>query len=121
VDILEQLDESQRWAVQIYEAIQNRWKSKHNRCKKTIKFQQGDLIMMIDHWLIKQHGHKFRPKWQGPYVIHRDFDNGSYKLNTPEGEILKKIYNSSKLKPFIEREHQFLPTSTVTEDGEEMI
>ena len=56
--------------------------------------------MLVDSWLIKQHGQKFRPKWLGPYVIHQAYDNGTYVLSYLDGRIMKKRYNGQKLKNY---------------------
>jgi len=88
--LLKKMDENRRCALQNYEALQKRRKLHHDAQKKTVKFNPGELVLMVDHWLVKQHGQKFRPKWLGPFVVHQRFDNGSYSLSIPEGEILKK-------------------------------
>lgn len=102
--MLEKLDETRRQALFNYETLQNRRKAKHDTAKKTIKFSRGDLILRVDSWLAKQHGQKFKPRWLGPYVIHKRYSNGSYQLSTPDGEIMSKIFNGSKLKLYRHRD-----------------
>lgn len=104
VFMLEKLDETRRQALFNYETLQNRRKAKHDTAKKTIKFSRGDLILRVDSWLAKQHGQKFKPRWLGPYVIHKRYSNGSYQLSTPDGEIMSKIFNGSKLKLYRHRD-----------------
>lgn len=107
--MLEKLDESRRQALFHYETLQNRRKAKHDAAKKTVKFNRGDLILLIDNWLMKQHGQKFKPRWLGPYVIHKRYSNVSYQLSTPCGEVMPKIYNGSKLKIYKHREDHRQP------------
>ena len=77
------------------QAKRKAYRDKHG---KLIKFARGGLVMLVDSWLMKQHGHKFIPKWKGPYVIHEVYSNDTYKFSTPDGDIFKKRYNGSKLK-----------------------
>jgi len=55
------------------------------------------------------------------YVIHKRYDNESYSLSTPEGTILKKLYNGAKLKRYYYRSGQSLGTHGASKTGEEMI
>jgi hypothetical protein len=98
--ILEKLDEFRRRAHWCNEVAQKKKKASHDSVAKTVTFARGSLVMLVVSWLMKQHGQKFIPKWKGPYVVHMVFDNGTYELSTPEGSVLKKRYNGSKLKVY---------------------
>jgi hypothetical protein len=98
--LLEKLDEIRRRALWNNEVMQTRRKVRHDGLAKVITFTRGSLVMLVDSWLMKKHGQKFIPKWKGSYVIHRIFDNGTYELSTPDGQMLKKQYNGAKLKSF---------------------
>jgi hypothetical protein len=100
---LERLDETRRVALWNVKVTQRRRKYHHDKRAPLILFWPGDLVMLIDSWLLKQHGQKFRPKWKGPYAIHHAFSNGSYTLSTPGGDIISKRYNGSKLKRYYHR------------------
>jgi hypothetical protein len=97
---LEKLDKTRRIALWNNEVIQNKRKAYRDKQEKLIKFTREDLVMLVDSWLMKQHGQKFIPKWKGPFVIHEVYSNNTYKLSTPDGNILKKRYNGSKLKSY---------------------
>jgi hypothetical protein len=96
--IIEKPDETTRIALWNNEIAQNRKKAQHNRLAKTTTFVRAELVMLIDSWLMKQHGQKFILKWKGPYVIHKVYTNRTYNLSTPSGRILMKCYNGTKLK-----------------------
>ena len=102
---LERLDENRRRALWNNEVIQHRQKERHDARGKKTTYPAGSLVMLIDSWLQKQHRQKFRPKWKGPFVIHQQFDNGTYKLSTPDGRIITKTYNGLKLKAYKHVEH----------------
>ena len=102
---LERLDENRRRALWNNEVIQHRQKERHDARGKKTTYPAGSLVMLIDSWLQKQHRQKFCPKWKGPFVIHQQFDNGTYKLSTPDGRIITKTYNGLKLKAYKHVEH----------------
>jgi hypothetical protein len=43
---------------------------------------------------------KLHPQWDGPFVIHSVNPNGSYRLKTPNGTVLKYSTNGDHLKRF---------------------
>jgi hypothetical protein len=43
---------------------------------------------------------KLHPQWDGPFVIHSASPNGSYRLKTPNGTVLKYSTNGDCLKRF---------------------
>lgn len=94
---LERLNETRRRALWNNEVVQNKRNERHDAKGKTTTYPAGSIVMLVHSWLQKQHGQKFRPKWNGPFVIHHQFDNGTYKLSTPDGRIITKPYNGSKL------------------------
>jgi hypothetical protein len=97
---LRKLDETRRVALRNSEVIQSKRKIRRDRLSKLVKFVRGDLVMMVDSWLMKQHGQKFIPKWKGPFVIHEVYPNDTYNISTPDGVVLKKRYNGTKLKVY---------------------
>jgi hypothetical protein len=96
--ILEKLDEFRRRALWCNEVAQKKRKARHDSLAKTVTFARGSLVMLVDSWLMKQHGQKFNPKWKGPYVMHKVFDNGTYELSTPEGSVLKNVTTDPSLR-----------------------
>ncbi|PLW20248.1 hypothetical protein PCANC_07422 [Puccinia coronata f. sp. avenae] len=43
---------------------------------------------------------KLHPRWDGPFIIHSSNPNGSYRLKTPNGVVLKYTTNGDRLKRF---------------------
>ena len=93
-----------------------------HRAKEQIKFAQSKQKEMYDrqiktedHFRIGQkvlyynasqegrHTGKLLPKWKGPYFIHEIGLNGSYRLRTIDGRLLKSSINGSLLKLYHER------------------
>lgn len=119
--LLERLDENRRKVLYNNEFIQARRKLRRDKLGKLTEFEPGSLVILVDSWLMKQHGQKFQPKWKGPYVIHEKFDNRSYTLSSPDGSKITKPYNGSKLKPYYYSEHLQDPVDRVDQEpGEEM-
>ena len=50
----------------------------HSRRVKSRTFQEGDLVL----WLIQDlsDAHKLSPPWEGPFVVSKNLNNGSYYL-----------------------------------------
>ena len=77
-DALDLLDE--KWDIaaarsMIYQQDLQRY---HSRQVKTRTFQEGDLVL----WLIQDQTdmHKLSPPWEGPFVVSKNLNNGSYYL-----------------------------------------
>jgi hypothetical protein len=64
------------------------------------EFAKGDLMMVVDNWLMKQKGQQFMPHWKGPYLVEEKYDNGTYMLATLRGDLIKRYVNGSKLKDY---------------------
>jgi hypothetical protein len=96
--LLEELDEDRRSALQRNEVMQVRRKVAHDKLRRCVEFHEGDAVMLLDDWLVKQKGQKFRPRWKGPFQVAEKYDNGSYKLSTMEGELIDRHVNGTKLK-----------------------
>jgi hypothetical protein len=62
---LEKLDELRRRALWCNEVTQMRKKTRHDSLTKRVTFTRGNLVMLIDNQLMKQHGQRFIPKWKG--------------------------------------------------------
>jgi hypothetical protein len=43
---------------------------------------------------------KLHPQWDGPFVIHSANSNGSFRLQSPNGHILKFTTNGDRLKRY---------------------
>jgi hypothetical protein len=63
-------------------------------------FYVGDLVLRLVQ-SNKDH-HKLSPPWEGPFIIAEVLLPGTYKLQTPEGEVFTKAWS-------IEQLHRFYP------------
>jgi hypothetical protein len=57
-----------------------------NRCRKLAPFKEGKLVYISSKNISFPKGlaWKFVPKFIGPYLILRDFDNNSFKIDLPD-------------------------------------
>ena len=59
----------------------------------------GDSVLMWDKKREPKGMHrKFDTLWNGPFTIHQVFENNSFKLAYPDGEMLPLTYNGQYLK-----------------------
>jgi hypothetical protein len=74
---LKSLHEKREDAIERNIKIQLQRKNRQDDCPGITKFQVGDLVMLVDSWLIIQIGFKFHPKWKGPFEVQSAYDNGA--------------------------------------------
>jgi hypothetical protein len=88
------------------ENITNHKRNKRNTMIKRLKrhrFEIGDKVLLFKSSKDKTHSGKLEGSWNGPYLIHEDLGNGSYKLKTLDGKIFRIPQNGELLKIFYER------------------
>ena len=86
------------------EKAQEKQKKYHDkRIKNRNDFKVGQKVLLFRQWKDKIHTGKFEEKWEGPYLIHEDLNNGSFKLKTLQGKIFRRPQNGEFLKKFYER------------------
>ena len=75
-DSLDLLDEECDLAAARSAIYQQNLRCYHSRRVKTRTFQEGDLVL----WLIQDlsDAHKLSPPWEGPFVVSKNLNNGSY-------------------------------------------
>ena len=59
------------------------------------------LVMRHNNALEGTFQTKFKVRWEGPFMIHEVFDNGSYQLKDLDGSMHKERVNGLRLKPYI--------------------
>ena len=74
-----------------------------NKVKEKEKFEIGDKVLKYDAKNHNSKSGKLDDKWLGPYLIHEILLNGSYKIKTIEGKIVKTPINGMLLKSFNDR------------------
>ena len=59
----------------------------------------GDSVLLWDKRRAPMGMHnKFDTLWKGPFTIHQEFENNSFKLVYQDGEVLPLTYNVQHLK-----------------------
>jgi len=84
------------------ERSQQQQEKRHKVSSTAQEFKEGDLVLKYKHTKEKQS--KFMFKWVGPYRIQQVYGNGSYRLKTMDGKILKSTTNGDDLKHYHTRE-----------------
>src|SRR4051812_6371916 len=77
-DALDLLDEERDLAIALSAIYQQDLHRYHNRRVRSRAFQEGDLVLR----LIQDESdmHKLSPPWEGPFVVSKNLNNGSYYL-----------------------------------------
>ena len=77
-DALDLLDEERDLAATRSAIYQQDLRRYHSRWVKTRNFQEGDLVLRLIQ--DQSDAHKLSPPWEGPFVVSKNLNNGSYYL-----------------------------------------
>jgi hypothetical protein len=77
-DALDVLDEERDLAAARSAIYQQDLRRYHSRRVKTRTFQEGDLVLRLIQDQTDMH--KLSPPWEGPFVVSKNLNNGSYYL-----------------------------------------
>ena len=77
-EALDLLDEERDIAVARSAIYQQDLRRYHSRRVKTRTFQEGDLVLRLIQDQTDMH--KLFPPWDGPFVVSKNLNNGSYYL-----------------------------------------
>ena len=72
------LDEERDHAAALSAIYQQDMHRYHSRRVKTRTFQEGDLVLRLIQNQTDMH--KLSPPWEGPFVVSKNLNNGSYYL-----------------------------------------
>ena len=67
-------------------------------------FDMGQKVLYYNAPLDNQHTGKLLPKWKGPYFVHEIRSDGSYRLRTIDGKLLRSPINGTLLKSYREKD-----------------
>ena len=99
VDLLEEERERVLERSAIYQQDLRRY---HARRVRTRTFQEGDLVL---RWTQPKAGmHKLTPPWEGPFIVSKKLQNGSYYLVDAREGHEWKIDTDHTTKPLQEKE-----------------
>jgi len=84
---LQALNEKRLQPLQKLECDQARLARAFNKKVRPHSFQVGDQVLALKRPVIMTHntGSKFDRKWERPYVIHKVYSNGAYKIVDGQG------------------------------------
>ena len=100
---LDLLEEQREKATIRTAAQQQRAAKYYNKKVKSKLFKEGDLVLRAveasDHKL-KQDLGKLAPNWEGPYRVRNIVKPGTYELETLDGVVFPRLWNSSNLRKY---------------------
>jgi hypothetical protein len=100
LDELDALDEKRLHAHQSLELYQARMERAYNKMARIRQFKKGELVLLPPQQLGKKTPGKFKPKWDGPYVIEKVFEGGAYQLIDQDGRRVSTPLNGRYLKKY---------------------
>ena len=98
---LEASDELQEAAAIRVASYQRRLENSYNKRVKPRVFQPGDLVLrkVFENTADPMVG-KFQPNWEGPYVVTRPGEFGSYAIDKTDGTPVPRMWNATHLKKY---------------------
>ena len=98
---LEASDELQEAAAIRVASYQRRLENSYNKRVKPRVFQPGDLVLrkVFENTTDPTVG-KFQPNWEGPYVVTRPGEFGSYAIDKTDGTPVPRMWNATHLKKY---------------------
>ena len=82
-------------------SYQHRLASFYNKRVRPRVFQSGDLVLrkVFKNKADPKAG-KFQPNWEGPYIVRRLGEPGSYAIDTIDGTPVPRMWNAMHLKRY---------------------
>ncbi|WP_204205928.1 hypothetical protein, partial [Mammaliicoccus sciuri] len=99
---LEGLEEKRLQAQQKLELYRVRMTQAHDKLVRPRTFQVGELVLVLRRPILshRKMGGKFEPTWEGPFVIEKTYQGGSYQLINCRGERPMLPVNGRYLKKY---------------------
>ena len=98
---LNTIDELRESAAILIASYQRRLASSYNKRVKPRTFQPGDLVLRrVFENTADPNAGKFQPNWEGPSLITRAGESGSYALDKLDGTLVPRMWNASHLKRY---------------------
>ena len=95
---LDHLDEQCRHALVDLEINKHRVKVQRDNSVYPQRFSEGDLVLLYDQASEPIGAGKFNPMRNGPYVVKRVLERGTYELEDYEGTTLEELRNGLYIK-----------------------
>ena len=94
------LDEKRVKAMYHSQLYQKRITRAYNKKIKPEKIKEGDLVLKLTRPIMTNPRGKFKPSWEGPYLVKKLFSRGAAILSDLEGNEFKEPINLDKLKKY---------------------
>ena len=98
---LDTSDELREAATIRVASYQHRLANYYNKQVRPRVYQPGDLVLrkVFENTADPTAG-KFQPNWEGPYVVARSRESGSYAIDKTDGTPVPRMWNSRHLKRY---------------------
>ena len=98
---LDASDELREVAAIRIASYHRRLANSYNKRVKPRMFQPGDLVLrkVFENTTDPTAG-KFQPNWEGPYVVTRPEESGSYAIDKTDGTPVPRMWNVTHLKRY---------------------
>ncbi|MBW0584835.1 hypothetical protein O181_124550 [Austropuccinia psidii MF-1] len=83
--------------------------------------EPGDLVLVYNKPLESQWGLLFKNRWNGPYRVINQINNGTYELEELDGTKLRRKLSASHIKRFYPRGKKVQSSSESEIEDEESI
>ena len=85
--------------------LRQAWRRKkyHDKGARTEAFAKGSLVLRYDNRFDNIKGQKMVNRWEGPFLVHDQFDNGSYQPKDLDGTLHDLRVNGWRLKQYVDR------------------
>ena len=101
VRVLDASDKLREVAAIRIASYHRRLANSYNKRVKPRVFQRGDLVLRkVFENTVDPAAGKFQPYWEGPYVVSRPGESGSYAINKTDGTPVPKMWNVMHLKRY---------------------
>ena len=106
------LQYSREEAVEHYLNQAMKRKEAYDKKHKGNHIEEGSLVLRYDNRYDYIQGQKLDNKWEGPFVVHKKYDNGSYQLKDVDGALHSYRVNGWRLKKYVTRGPTYIPQVT---------
>ena len=98
---LDMADELREAAAVRITSYHRRLANLYNKCVIPRMFQPGDLVLrkVFENTADPSAG-KFQQNWEGPYIVKRADESGSYALDKLDGTPIPRMWNVMHLKRY---------------------
>ena len=98
LDTLDELRESTAIRIASY---QRQLANSYNKMVKSRTFQPENLVLRrVFENTTELNAGKFQPNWEGPYLVTRAGQSGSYALDKLDGTLVPRMWNATYLKRY---------------------